>query len=172
MTLPYTYPVDPPRDIFCQDIPPSSFKELWDTNVNVEENKTSQEYELISIYSNFVTNIEKYRPLRRMLLDLDENTWVLDPPKGPAQKSLEYTYRRVAISKGVSLQIELKPEAFSNQLPGLKFLGSDENVRTLREVLCDNLENYDSDYTLVQNLERVLEFEFPLEDCVQEQVSY
>ena len=172
MTLPYTYPLDPPRDMFCQDIPPSSFKELWDSNGNVEENKTSQEYELISIYSNFVTNIEKYRPLRRMLRDLDENTWVLDPPKGPARKSLEYTYRRVAISKGVSLQIELKPEAFSNQLPGLKFLGSDENVRTLREVLCDNLENYDSDYTLVQNLERVLELEFPLEDCVQEQVSY
>ena len=54
MTLPYTYPVDPPRDIFCQDISPSSFKELWNSNGNVEENKTSQEYELISIYSNLV----------------------------------------------------------------------------------------------------------------------
>ena len=127
----------------------------------------------MDIYSNFVCNIEKYRPLRRMLRDLDENTWVLDPPEGPARKSMEYPYRRVVISKGVSMQVDLMLENSINQLPGLKFLGADDKIRPLREILCRNLENYDPDYTLVQNLERVLELEFPLQqDHLEEQVTF
>ena len=64
MTLPYTYPVDPPRDIFCQDIPPSSFKELWNSNGNVEENKTKFYFqrspELIYGLRNFIGNAVKF----------------------------------------------------------------------------------------------------------------
>jgi E3 ubiquitin-protein ligase FANCL len=104
-----------------------------------------------------------------MLRDLDENTWVLDPPDGPDRKNLEYTYRRVAISKGVSLQIDLKLEDCAHQLPSLKFLGSEDKIRPLRELLGQNIEKYDSDYTLVQNLEMVLELEFPHQQHVEEQ---
>ena len=57
-----------------------------------------------------------------------------------------------------------------NQLPALKFLGSDEKIRPLREVLNCNMEDYDPDYTLVQNLERILELEFPQRECLVEQV--
>ena len=172
MTLPDNYPDEPPINMYCQDLPPSTLVHLYSSSECGEESsKTQRKYKLMDIYTNFVYNIEKYRPLRRMLRDLDENTWVLDPPDGPARKSLEYTYRRVAISKGVSLQVDIRPDSSLDQLPGIKFLGSDDKVRPLREVLYRNVEKYDHDYTLVQNLERVLELEFPQQlDCMEQQV--
>ena len=133
-------------------------------------NKETNVFELCDIYFNFVKSIEKYRPLRRMLRDIDENTWVLDPPEESDRMNLEYTYRRVAISKGVSLQIDLKLENCLNQLPSLKFLGPEDKIRPLRELLGQNIDKYDSDYTLVQNLEMVLELEFPQQERIEEQV--
>ena len=172
MTLPDTYPEDPPKNVCCPDLPPPCLANLHVSGENIEGKKSNKNYRLIDIYSNFVNNIKKYRPLRRMLRDLDENTWTLDPPEGPARQSLEYTYRRIALSKGVSVQVEINPEA-SDQLPGLKFLGSEEKVCHLRDILGRNLEKYDQDYTLVQNLERILEVEFPQkQDLMEVQVSY
>ena len=164
MILPDTYPDEPPNHLYCQELPQSSVPYLLSSNNNEEVgNKEVKEFHLSDLYSNFVQCVEKYRPLRRMLRDLDENTWVLDPPAGPARKSMEYPYRRVVISKGVSLHVDLMLENSINQLPCLKFLGCDEKIRPLREILSRNLENYDPDYTLVQNLESVLELEFPLQ---------
>ena len=173
MTLPDTFPDEPPYQMFCVDVPPSSVSNLCSLDASGEvRSKTQTKFKLADIYSAFVHNVEKYRPLRRMLRDLDENTWVLDPPDGPARKNLENTSRRIAISKGISLQVDLDPNVSMNELPGLKFLGADDKVRPLRDVLSRNLERYDPDYTLVQNLERVLEVEFPQQqDCMEEQVN-
>ena len=170
MILPDNYPDEPPYNMNCQELPPSALANLFTSNRNgADRNSKPKQYKLIDIYSSFVDNIDKYRPLRRMFRDIDQNTWVLDPADEPARKSLEYTYRRVAISKGVSLQIDLKPDSTPDEIPGLKFLGSDDKVRPLREVLSRNLENYDPDYTLVQNLERILELEFPLQQSSMEE---
>ena len=156
--------------ICCRDIPPSSLRQLASSASSNSNNKDTNVFELFDIYFNFVKSIEKYRPLRRMLRDIDENTWVLDPPEGSDRMNLEYTYRRVAISKGVSLQIDLKIENCLNQLPSLKFLGPEDKIRPLRELLGQNIDKYDSDYTLVQNLEMVLELEFPQQERIEEQV--
>lgn len=169
MILPDNYPSQPPNQMCCKDLPPSLLGHILTPNTDEETNTESKVFTLVDIYSNFVDNIEKYRPLRKMLRDLDENTWVLDPPDESSRNSLEYTYRRVALLKGVSLQIDFNPENSVNQLPALKFLGSDEKTCPLREVLSSNMEDYDPDYTLVQNLERILELEFPQRECLEEQ---
>ena len=156
--------------ICCRDIPPSSMRQLASSPSSDSNSKETNVFELSDIYLNFVKSIEKYRPLRRMLRDIDENTWVLDPPEGSDRINLEYTYRRVAISKGVSLQIDLKIENCLNQLPSLKFLGPEDKIRPLRELFGQNIDKYDSDYTLVQNLEMVLELEFPQQERIEEQV--
>ena len=171
MTLPELFPMEPPEKVCCPDLPPSSIAELISLTKNQSKDKELHDFELSDIFSKFVKSIEKYRPLRRMLRDLDENTWVLDPPEGSNRNNLEYSYRRVAISKGVSLQIDLKVENCVNQLPSLKFLGSDSKIRPLRELLGQNIEKYDPDYTLVQNLEMILELEFPQQERVEEQVN-
>ena len=141
MTLPDMFPDEAPFKMFCPDLPPSSIANLCSFDVSGEGKcKTPTKYKLTDIYSAFVHGVDKYRPLRRMLRDLDENTWVLDPPDGPERKSLEYTYRRVAISKGVSLQVDLHLSETMNGLPRLKFLGSDDKVRSLRNVLARNIK--------------------------------
>lgn len=170
MTLPDLYPEVPPENLYCQDLPPSPLRQLISSTNNESKSKEQKIFELSDIYSNFEKYIEKYRPLRRMLRDLDENTWVLDPPDGPDRKNLEFTYRRVAIAKGVSLQIDLKLDNCVNQMPSLKFLGSEDKIRPLRELLGQNIDKYDSDYTLLQNLEMVLELEFPQQEHIEEQV--
>ena len=170
MTLPDDYPSEPPNHMYCKDLPPSLLGTILNPNTEEEKNTESKVFRLVDIYSNFVHSIEKHRPLRKMLRDLDENTWVLDPPDEFSRNSLEYTYRRVALLKSVSLQIEFNLENYINQLPALKFLGSDEKTRPLREVLSRNLEDHDPDYTLVQNLERILELEFPQREYFEEQV--
>ena len=170
MNLPDTYPNEPPKQMHSNDIPPSALKYILTLNNQEEKNTEHKIHTLVDIYSKFVNAIDKFKPLRRMLRDLDENTWVLDPADETSRKSLEYTYRRVALLKGVSLQIDLDLENSVNQVPALKILGCDEKTRPLREVLSCNLENYDPDYTLVQNLERILELEFPQRESLEAQV--
>ena len=170
MILPELFPVEPPEKLCCPDLPPSSISQLLSLDIDESKNKKINEFQLSDIFCKFVKAIETYRPLRRMLRDLDENTWVLDPPEGSDRKNLEYCYRRVAISKGVSLQVDLKLENCVDQLPSLKFLGSESKIRPLRDMLGQNIEKYDPDYTLVQNLEMILELEFPQQERIEEQV--
>ena len=170
MTLPDLFPLEPPEKLCCPDLPPSSISQLISLDIDESKNKKINEFQLSAIFLKFVKAIETYRPLRRMLRDLDENTWVLDPPEGSNRKNLEYSYRRVVIGKGVSLQIDLKIENCVNQLPSLKFLGSESKIRPLRDILGQNIEKYDPDYTLVQNLEMILELEFPQQEHIDEQV--
>jgi len=94
------------------------------------------EFNLGSLYSEFVRQIDTLAPLRKALRDLDTHTWVLDPP--PPVQGLNHLYRRIVVSKG--------PPA---------------TVRTLRQALARNHHNYDPDYSLVQNIERVLDLELP-----------
>ena len=58
------------------------------------------EFNLGSLYSEFVRQIDTLAPLRKALRDLDTHTWVLDPP--PPVQGLNHLYRRIVVSKGRS----------------------------------------------------------------------
>lgn len=132
------------------DIPPNH---NW-YNFSGSKSRTN----LGSLYAEFVRQIGTFGPLRRALRDLDANSWVLDPP--PPVSGLSHLYRRIVVSRGVSVQVTLDPNDLES-LPDLKFLGPPGKVRSLRQALARNHHNYDQDYSLVQNIERVLDLELP-----------
>ena len=153
VSIPTGFPADVPK-FETQDLPPSD-QGFYVWNLHKSN--------LRSLYAAFIDQISRFSPFRRILKDLDTNTWVLDPPV----QGLQHLYRRIVVCPGVSLQITLDPND-AQTLPDLKFLGPEAKVRPLRASLAQNFHNFDPDYTLVQNIERMLDIELPLAQDHQE----
>jgi len=135
------------------DVPPNH---AWFNTAGAKSGKT---FSLIHLYTEFVRQITLFGPVRRALRDIDNHSWVVDPP--PPVNGLRHgLYRRIVVSRGVSLQVILDPNDLSS-LPDLKFLGPECKVHSLRQSLARNHHNYDPDYSVIQNIERVLDLELP-----------
>eukprot|EP00088_Acartia_fossae_P025199 TRINITY_DN2602_c0_g1_i12.p1 TRINITY_DN2602_c0_g1~~TRINITY_DN2602_c0_g1_i12.p1 ORF type:complete len:393 (-),score=46.77 TRINITY_DN2602_c0_g1_i12:159-1307(-) len=115
-----------------------------------------QSTNFLTLYTEWLSCIEEFLPAWKELNELDRLCWVLDPdPPAP-----EHMYRRLAAGPSLSIQIELDPNA-PFQLPKLKFFGPDSKVNPLREKLVQNADNWDFEDPLLNNLENILEIEFP-----------
>lgn len=102
--------------------------------------------------------VDLHRPVRKALEDLEQKCRVLDAP--PPDLAPWQQYRTLAVSPGVCLTVTLDP-GDPQGLPELTFLGSDRRVNPLRQALALNVNRYDADLGMADNLERLLEVKLP-----------
>lgn len=145
LNIPREFPEQGPILAQC-DFPNNEFKFDWIPGKST----------LRSIFTEFGDQLTHFTPLWDRLADLDAQTWVLDP-ENPSGQDL---YRRVVISPGISLQIELDPSC-PLEFPLLRFLGPESQVQEFRSNLVNRLHLYDPERSLVYNLENILLLEFP-----------
>eukprot|EP01080_Neovahlkampfia_damariscottae_P002977 gene2977-4987_t len=121
---------------------------------------------LKEVLKKFKEEIEKYQIFWDILQDLDENCWIIEP-ENPLYS---HTMRRIAIGKHSSLLIELNPN-FPTSMPDVEFLGSESFINPLRSKL-HSLKNWNSSSNLRENLESILEFNFPKKSEKEDDLDY
>ncbi|XP_046884661.1 E3 ubiquitin-protein ligase FANCL isoform X1 [Hypomesus transpacificus] len=108
------------------------------------------------VHAQFLLVLESLAEFWKVLDEIDEKTWVLEPEK-PCRAD---TMRRIAIGNNVSIKVELDPK-HPKTLPDCCLLGADHVVTPLRKQLNGNMHLWNPDFSVLQNLQDVLEIEFP-----------
>ncbi|XP_074647254.1 E3 ubiquitin-protein ligase FANCL-like isoform X2 [Tubulanus polymorphus] len=108
------------------------------------------------LYSLFKFQLSQYEEFWKMVEEIDKNTWVLEPEK-PTPAS---TKRRIALGNNVSIQIDIDPRQ-PRSLPEFMFLGPEHGTSPLRNALNRNIEKWDPNTPLLENLKSVLDVDFP-----------
>ncbi len=109
-----------------------------------------------------------------MLRRLDRQAWVIDPER-PTGRDL---HRTVVVKPGITVLVTVvdtddADDLDSSPLPELRLMGPEAAVGPLRDRLVANVEQYDPDYGLFRNLERILEVELPRrEDAEASRVDF
>ena len=117
---PYTAPV-------CNCLLPIPFHIHWST-------KTSN---LLSVIDHFEATVNKLQEYFKIIDDIDNNTWVLDP----INPSYATTTRRISLLNHCSLQITIDPfRPFA--IPECKLLGNDSYIIPLRDLFNKNLHQW------------------------------
>ncbi|KAM9316991.1 E3 ubiquitin-protein ligase FANCL [Gastrophryne carolinensis] len=111
---------------------------------------------LQDIYNQVLSALESLKDFWDALDEIDKKTWVLEPEK-PSRNA---TIRRIAIGNNVSITIDVDPR-HPTMLPECYFLGADHVVQPLKEKLNNNIDLWNPDAGLLQNLKDVLEIDFP-----------
>ncbi|CAL7951808.1 unnamed protein product [Xylocopa violacea] len=85
------------------------------------------------------------------LKQIDENCWVVDPlnPK-PC-----HLYRQIYLTASLSMFIKIDVLR-AMDLPEIKFMGSDVEIESKRELVSKNLHNWNSEYNIIDNLTMLL----------------
>lgn len=139
--IPDNFPNDPPT--VTSDLP---------TEISFDWNQNK------SKLSDILTIIQKempsYENLWNELEDLDRNTIVIDPHK----PSLKSCYRLVFINKQLWVYIETKTAGFR---PLIKFKGAEKCKREFQQNYEQKCIEWDSSFTIRQNLEKILDIKFP-----------
>lgn len=91
-----------------------------------------------------------------MLDDIDANTWVLEPDK-PKRSDMS---RRIALGNHCSLFIKLD-EFNPKKLCDYTLFGAESFITPLRINIAKNFNNWDPSLSIRQNLEKILEINFP-----------
>lgn len=136
------YPKEPPK---CHAEIPGKFEVHW-----------TQQSQLIDIYNQFSQCVATYKGFWDMMGEIDKNTWVLEPEK-PTYSAV---HRRIAISTNASIQITVDPLQ-PRTLPECRFLGAEQVVSPLRESMNSNLNMWNEEITLLENLQALLGITFP-----------
>ncbi|XP_049591958.1 E3 ubiquitin-protein ligase FANCL [Syngnathus scovelli] len=118
--------------------------------------KWTPQSSLNQLYSQFLLVIEALTEFWDVLDEVDAKTWILEPEK----PSLSDTMRRIAIGNNVSIKVEVDPR-HPKMLPECCLLGAEHVVTPLRNKLNANMHSWDPDSGVLQNLQDVLEIEFP-----------
>ncbi|XP_044739066.1 E3 ubiquitin-protein ligase FANCL [Chrysoperla carnea] len=108
--------------------------------------------ELFTTYCNCIEELQTYFDV---MDSIDTVCWVIDPPK---PKKSDYM-RRIMIGHNVSIQITFDPLNILN-LPQIQFMGSENGVAPFRESFINNLDNWDPEYDVVQNILRLIDLPF------------
>lgn len=148
LELPFNFPRSPPS-VRCQL--PADFEVTWPASA-----KSARSYDLSTVLSQFRAQLSAYQELWDVLDDLDAHTAVLEP----SAPTRDQCARRVALGRHSSLQLRLNPSS-ARALPELFFFGSETVVAPLRARLNERLGVWDAARSVRENLELVLELEFP-----------
>lgn len=107
--------------------------------------------------------IDSLQETWRVLEDIDQHTFVLEPENRPGCfVSRAITTRRIAISRGCSIQIDVDISQ-PREICECRFFGSETIIRPLRLKLSQGLGLWDPQNKLPrQNLEAILGLEFPV----------
>ncbi|XP_061694033.1 E3 ubiquitin-protein ligase FANCL [Syngnathoides biaculeatus] len=118
--------------------------------------KWTPQSSLNDLHSQFLVVIEALTEFWDILEEIDTKTWVLEPEK----PSLSDTMRRIVIGNNVSIKVEVDPR-HPKMLPECCLLGAEHVVTPLRNKLNANMHLWNPDSGVLQNLQDVLEIEFP-----------
>jgi len=111
---------------------------------------------LPDVYREWISAVNGLVPAWESLRELDRLCCLLDPdPPGP-----QHLYRRLVVAPSLTLHLTIDP-ACPLALPSIKFLGADNKVAPLRDALSRNLDLWEEDLPLLNNLEVLLEVELP-----------
>lgn len=107
--------------------------------------------------------VGRFEPLFAALEDLDMHCWVLEP----LQPTFATTSRRIAIERGCSVVIELRPEDPTGVCE-MRFLGPPQRVLPLQAHLGQHLYRWNPSRSVRSNLEAVLGVTLPLRSQQQQ----
>ncbi|XP_073247979.1 E3 ubiquitin-protein ligase FANCL-like [Porites lutea] len=116
----------------------------------------SQSHPLEQLYQQFQQVLCQFENFWDMLDEIDCNTWVLEPD----HPSRSCTNRRIALGNNASIQIDLNPTN-PRLLPECRFLGADNVILPLREHLNANIQAWNPQLSVLENLESLLGQKFP-----------
>ena len=111
---------------------------------------------LRNVLSQFRAQVMSLESFWKVMADLDEHTWVLEPSNPTAAD----TTRRIGVAPGCSLLVPIDPLRPYAMCP-VRFMGSERVTAGLRENLNRNLRLWDMKQTPRVNLETLLELTFP-----------
>jgi len=129
----------------CSTDLPNKFTFNWSSNTRLQH-----------ILQQFEASIGCYQEFWNSMQELDSKCWILEPEK----PNFADTYRRIALGQNLSVQITVnchQPSA----LPECRFLGAESSTAPLQEKLNTNLHRWEVERSLLNNLEEVLDIEFP-----------
>lgn len=97
------------------------------------------------------------------LNEIDKNCWIIDP----LQPKPHHLHRRIYLTQSLSVLINIDPLNPAD-LPDIKLLGSDTEVAKYRNIMSENLQKWDSECNLLDNLMTLLNVhEFPQASTIQ-----
>ncbi|CAG5129505.1 unnamed protein product [Candidula unifasciata] len=116
----------------------------------------SEKTRLKHVFQQFEAAVQSHQLFWNIMKEIDSSCWVLDPE----HPTFASTYRRIALGPNISLQITVNCRQ-PTTLPECRFLGSESVIAELREKLNVNLHRWDIDRSLLNNLQEVLDMDFP-----------
>eukprot|EP01095_Lingulamoeba_sp_RSL-Kostka_P012518 TRINITY_DN4984_c1_g1_i2.p1 TRINITY_DN4984_c1_g1~~TRINITY_DN4984_c1_g1_i2.p1 ORF type:complete len:378 (-),score=52.25 TRINITY_DN4984_c1_g1_i2:8-1141(-) len=143
INLPDNYPIEPP---LCNVAFPRVVEFNWDPNIDT----------LSTVINQIQEQSDRYQDLWEQLEDFDENCCVLEP-EHPTYSSC---FRRIAIDKHSSLQIEIDPIDPCQSVPECRFLGADRTILPLKTKYRKNFKLWKKNHCIRENLETILEISF------------
>uniref|UniRef100_T1IC63 WD-3 domain-containing protein n=1 Tax=Rhodnius prolixus TaxID=13249 RepID=T1IC63_RHOPR len=133
----------------------TSFKIIQHDLPNEAVSVLLQDTSFNHFFAKFEEVIESLVPFWDLCKNLEEKTWVIEP--NPPKKS--DVHRRIYLAEDLSVTLKLNPFDITS-LPDVKFLGAIDAVNQARDKFQSFLEMYDgwdSELTLLENLERLLD---------------
>jgi len=130
---------------------------LTDLPVAFESRYSKNEEGVLSnIYTRFTQVVESFQLLWSTLDEIDNNCWILEP------ENITYacTYRRMALGKNASIYIQLDASR-PLEFPECRMLGSDNIIEPLKHKLNSNMNKWNTNTGVLENLRHLLEMDFP-----------
>ncbi|CAK9798168.1 E3 ubiquitin-protein ligase FANCL [Anthophora plagiata] len=85
------------------------------------------------------------------LTKIDKNCWIVDP----LQPKPCHLYRRIYLTPSLSMFVKIDP-LNPMDLPEIKFMGSDTEVESMRNIVSKNLHNWNPECDIIDNLMMLL----------------
>ncbi|XP_046847833.1 E3 ubiquitin-protein ligase FANCL-like isoform X2 [Xenia sp. Carnegie-2017] len=117
---------------------------------------TSNESPVKDIYTTFCKVIDKYQEFWNVMDEIDEKCWVLEP-ENPKRAD---TFRRIALGSNASLLVKMNV-CHVKGIPECHFLGPDSLIANFRQNLYKNLQDWNDEKDILENMENVLLTKFP-----------
>lgn len=125
---------------------------------------------LVQLYSDFVSQVDKYQALWNELDHLDDNTLVLEPStRPPCQSNSE---RRIAVTEGTSVAVVLDPKCPRAKPKSVRWIGADTSHLRGRFnnyiAGADQGAGWSMNISVKENLQRGLGIELPTRSPTEE----
>lgn len=127
---------------------PVRFKPAW---------KSQQNKCLSTIISAFQSELTRLQIFWNDMDEIDKLCWVQEPEK----VKKKHTYRRIVVARHCSITIEICDPYHPRKVPKYCFLGADNLVAKHRACFSSNIDDWNENISIMQNLKTLLQLELP-----------
>ncbi|EZA62218.1 hypothetical protein DMN91_003592 [Ooceraea biroi] len=147
LTLQRCNNIKPPWKVVFSDLPKIPAFEGFEKNVT----------NLTVTITKFKWGVELLEKAWEQLKEIDRNCWVI----GPLEPKRSHMYRRIHLSQSLSVTVTIDP-LNPTALPGIQFLGSDNEVKKQKDDVSNNIHNWNENCSVLKNLRILLNmYDFP-----------